>query len=117
MSSTMLALHAATTFGLTPEEIVTTVTLSAELSDGQIGFLHHVADIFTQGARVGLADTLAQPDADADEPDDLLTLAGVAARLGIEEAQVPAMVKRGELFAPVHIPNIGARWYGPALSA
>lgn len=77
-------------------------------------FLHHVADIFTQGARVGLADTLAQPD--ADEPDDLLTLAGVAARLGIEEAQVPAMVKRGELFAPVHIPNIGTRWYGPALS-
>ena len=116
MSATMtpLALHAATTFGLTPAEITTTVALSAELSDGQIGFLHHVADIFTQGARVGLADSLVRAKPTPVDETDLLTLAGVAARLGIEEAQVMPMVSRGELPACVHLP-IGRRWYAPAV--
>jgi len=101
--------------GLSPVEIETTVQISADLSDSQIVLMHHVADIFTQGARVGLADSLVRVKPTPLDETDLLTLAGVAARLGIEEAQVPAMVKRGELFAPVHIPNIGARWYAPAV--
>lgn len=53
---------------------------------------------------------MASPASAPPSPDDLLTRAEVAARLGKTLKQISNMQARGQILAPLTIPGIGVRW-------